>query len=118
ERLTHHPRIDASDIEVKVQNGEVTLTGAVENRQFKHMVEDLVESISGVKEVNNQLRVNQNQSWQNQPWQTQSGQGQSGQSQWGQQPLSNSQARTDQQTTQGTEGKGSQTQPRSKSAMG
>lgn len=50
-------RIDASDIEVKVQNGEVSLTGTVSDRRCRRDVEDLVESISGVSEVSNQLKV-------------------------------------------------------------
>ena len=58
EKLTQHPDINAEEIEVKVQNGEVTLTGTVEDRQTKRMIEDLVEDISGVHELHNQLRVN------------------------------------------------------------
>lgn len=58
EELTRHPGIDASDIEVRVENGEVTLTGAVDGRRAKRMAEDCVEQCSGVKEVHNQLRVN------------------------------------------------------------
>jgi hypothetical protein len=42
---------------VKVQNGEVTLTGTVDSREAKRMVEDFVDQVSGVKEVHNQLRV-------------------------------------------------------------
>lgn len=57
ERLTEHPHIDASEIEVQVKEGEVTLTGTVEDRRYKRMVEDLVEGVSGVKEVHNQLRT-------------------------------------------------------------
>src|SRR5690242_1928486 len=57
ERLTEHPEIDASDIEVQVKGGEVTLTGTVDRRQTKRMAEDLCENVSGVKEVHNQLRV-------------------------------------------------------------
>ncbi len=57
ERLTRHGRIDATEIDVQVRSGEVTLTGTVESRQAKRMAEDTVESISGVKEVSNQLRV-------------------------------------------------------------
>jgi len=50
ERLTEHPSIDASD-------GDVTLTGRVESRTVKHLTENMVETVSGVKEVHNQLRV-------------------------------------------------------------
>jgi osmotically-inducible protein OsmY len=57
DRLTDHPEIDASDIEVKVQNGEITLTGTVPERRIKHMVEQLVEWVAGVQDVHNQLRA-------------------------------------------------------------
>jgi hypothetical protein len=59
ERLTQHGQIDAEDIEVQVRNGEVTLTGTVESRQAKRMAEDLIDSVSGVKDIHNQLRVQQ-----------------------------------------------------------
>lgn len=64
EELTRHPGVDASEIEVRVENGEVTLTGTVESRQAKRMAEDCVEQCSGVKEVHNQLRVNRQGSTQ------------------------------------------------------
>ena len=57
ESLTRHPGLDASEIEVKVQSGEVTLTGTVDSRQDKRMAEDAAESCSGVRDVHNQLRV-------------------------------------------------------------
>jgi hypothetical protein len=57
EQLTLHPDVDASEIEIEVQGGEVVLTGTVDSRQAKRLVEDLVETASGVKDVNNQLRV-------------------------------------------------------------
>lgn len=57
ERLTEHPAIDATDIEVTVDNGDVTLAGRVESRAVKHLVEAMVESVSGVKEIQNRLRV-------------------------------------------------------------
>ena len=57
DRLTDDPWIDASDIEVRVQNGEVTLTGFVHERQDKRFAEDLVDDLPGVREVHNQLRV-------------------------------------------------------------
>ena len=40
ERLTRHPLVDASLVEVHVQNGEVTLTGEVLDRRMKHLTED------------------------------------------------------------------------------
>ena len=57
ERLTEHPSIDASDIEVTVSAGDVTLTGRVESRAIKHLSEVMAETVSGVQEVHNQLRV-------------------------------------------------------------
>ncbi|HWF44678.1 MAG TPA: BON domain-containing protein [Candidatus Kapabacteria bacterium] len=57
ERLMDHPEINASNIEVKVMNGEVTLSGTVDDRNTKRMAEDVLESISGVRDVNNQIRV-------------------------------------------------------------
>jgi hypothetical protein len=55
--LTQHGQVDASDIEVKVENGEVTLTGMVNDRRSKRLAEDLAESISGVVDVHNHLRL-------------------------------------------------------------
>jgi HSP20 family molecular chaperone IbpA len=59
ERLTDDPWVDASDIHVHVSNGEVTLTGTVDNRETKHRAERLVEDLSGVSHVQNNLRVAQ-----------------------------------------------------------
>ncbi len=58
DRLTDHPYIDATDIEVGVNSGEVALTGAVENRQTKRLAEVIADSVSGVTNVENRLRVN------------------------------------------------------------
>jgi osmotically-inducible protein OsmY len=57
DRLTDDPRIDASDVEISVSNGEVTLSGTVDSRQAKRRAEDTAEEISGVKDVQNNLRV-------------------------------------------------------------
>jgi hypothetical protein len=57
DRLTQHDEIDAGDIEVNVANGEVTLTGTVESRNAKHMIENVIEAIPGVHDIHNQLRV-------------------------------------------------------------
>ena len=57
ERLTDHGRLDASNIEVTVENGEVTLEGTVSSRADKRLAEDLAESVSGVRDVHNRLRV-------------------------------------------------------------
>ena len=57
ERLTRHGHIDASDIEIDVHEGEVTLTGMVTDRQAKRLAEDVAESVTGVKDVHNRLRL-------------------------------------------------------------
>jgi hypothetical protein len=49
--------VDAGDVDIKVERSEVTLSGTVDNRQDKRRLEDLAESVSGVKHVYNQLRV-------------------------------------------------------------
>ena len=56
-RLTRHGQVDASDIEEKVENGEVTLSGSVENRRQKRMAEDAAETVSGVYDVHNRLTI-------------------------------------------------------------
>lgn len=53
--------VDAENIEVQVQNGEVTLTGTVSDRVQKRRAEECVEHLRGVKDVHNQLRVQQGQ---------------------------------------------------------
>lgn len=57
DRLTRDPWIDASDVEVTVRTGEVTLSGNVRDRSEKRHAEDLIEQVSGVREVHNNLRV-------------------------------------------------------------
>jgi hypothetical protein len=115
ERLTQHGDIDAFHITVNVKNGEVTLEGTVEDRWQKRMAEDLAEDISGVNQVHNRLRVEQqnqgymsgSQQVQNQQGQTQNRQGsQSGQtmnpSQSGQSESTSTQGRSTNRTKQTT----------------
>lgn len=61
DRLSDDRHIDASDIEVTVNGGEVTLDGTVDSRMAKRHAEDLAESCSGVKHVQNNLRVKDRQ---------------------------------------------------------
>lgn len=61
DRLTEHAHLDASDIEVSVKDGEVTLTGKVFDRTDKRLAEDVVEEVAGVKNVQNNLRTDK--SW-------------------------------------------------------
>ena len=57
DRLAEHGDIDASELEVQVSNGEVTLSGFVDDRRQKRLAEDVAEQAAGVKDVHNQLRV-------------------------------------------------------------
>jgi len=57
DRLTEDHYLDASDISVSVNDGEVTLSGGVDSRDAKHRAEHLVEHVSGVRHVQNNLRV-------------------------------------------------------------
>jgi hypothetical protein len=57
ESLADDDQIDASQIEVTVNNGEVTLVGTVEDRRSKRDAEECACSVSGVRDVQNQLRV-------------------------------------------------------------
>lgn len=49
--------IDAADVEIKVENGEVTLTGTVADRSDKRNIEDACEDVMGVQDVHNEIRV-------------------------------------------------------------
>jgi hypothetical protein len=57
EALTRHGQVDASGINVRVDQGEVTLEGTVTSRREKRLAEEAVESLSGVKDVHNHLRL-------------------------------------------------------------
>jgi hypothetical protein len=48
--LRDAPDIDASYIEVRTNNGEVTLSGSVNDREQKRRAEDLIEVVSGVRD--------------------------------------------------------------------
>jgi len=57
DRLSDDDRLDATNIQVQVTGTDVILTGTVSDRYQKRYAEDLVESISGVHNVENRLRV-------------------------------------------------------------
>ncbi|HYF53542.1 MAG TPA: BON domain-containing protein [Salinarimonas sp.] len=60
DRLMDDPHVDARSIEVRVEDGEVTLDGTVGSRWEKRRAEDLAETVSGVAHVQNNLRVREN----------------------------------------------------------
>lgn len=57
ERLSEDPMVDASDIEVRCKDGQVALTGSVAGRWMKHRAEDIADSVSGVQDIDNRIRV-------------------------------------------------------------
>jgi hypothetical protein len=57
DRLSWSDEVDATEIIVRVQNGEVTLEGRVETRHMKRLAEDIAEDVYGVVDVHNTLRV-------------------------------------------------------------
>ena len=57
ERLSWNDEVDATEITVRVKDGEVTLEGTVETRHMKRLAEDISEDVPGVLDVHNQLRV-------------------------------------------------------------
>ncbi|NMJ42828.1 BON domain-containing protein [Roseomonas sp. JC162] len=56
-RLADDSNLDATDIEVEVKDGEVTLAGNVRERGDKRRAEDIADAASGVKHVQNNLRL-------------------------------------------------------------
>ncbi|MBX3021367.1 MAG: BON domain-containing protein [Bdellovibrionales bacterium] len=57
EALARDGEVNAAHIEVKVDDGIVTLSGSVESRKMKRQAESCADDISGVQDVNNNLRV-------------------------------------------------------------
>jgi len=66
QRLERDGHIDASDIEVTAEDGVIRLRGTVDDRQTKRRAEECVESIYGVRDVMNELRVSQQSTQQRQ----------------------------------------------------
>lgn len=63
--------VDASEIEVSVKKGEVTLEGTVDSRQAKRRAEQCTDRCTGVIDVHNNLKIN---SKENTPEKNRSGQ--------------------------------------------
>lgn len=57
ETLMKHPGIDASQFEVTVRNGTVTLRGSVPDRWMKRASEWVVDEVSGVRDIHNELNI-------------------------------------------------------------
>jgi osmotically-inducible protein OsmY len=57
DRLSDDSFIDASEIDVTVENCEVVLSGTVDSKEEKRRAEDIAERVSSVKNVENRLKV-------------------------------------------------------------
>lgn len=62
ERLEDERRLDLSDVDVIVEDGEVTLNGTVRRKEDKRRIEDIAD-IDGVRHVQNNLRVRHRGTW-------------------------------------------------------
>jgi BON domain len=57
EILTSDPELEATDIEVEVEGGAVTIRGVVIDSDARLLAEELVESLPGVREIHNRLQA-------------------------------------------------------------
>jgi hypothetical protein len=57
EVLANDPELDATDVEIEVEGGAVTLSGVVDESDAKLLAEELIETLPGVREVHNRIRV-------------------------------------------------------------
>lgn len=57
DRLTDARDVDATEVEVSVQDGEVRLRGSVGDRAMRRRAEDIALGVGGVQHVQNDLRV-------------------------------------------------------------
>ncbi|HEX4923039.1 MAG TPA: BON domain-containing protein [Bdellovibrionales bacterium] len=57
ETLWRHPSIDASELEVDVKDGTVTLRGQVDSRRTRRLVEETIEDLPGVSDVIMEVRI-------------------------------------------------------------
>lgn len=57
EAIARQGWIDASDVEVRVQSGEVILSGTIAHREDKRALERMIEDLPGVVDVHNELRL-------------------------------------------------------------
>jgi osmotically-inducible protein OsmY len=55
--LNDHPKLDASQIHVEVNNAKVLLKGKVDTDEEKQLAESLARSFEGVREVENALHT-------------------------------------------------------------
>lgn len=59
DKLRHNRDLDASEIEVEVNRGNVVLKGYIDTKYERNLAEEIVESIYGVRDIMNQLQFKQ-----------------------------------------------------------
>jgi len=64
ELLTRNHDVDATNIEVTVHEATVVLSGTVDDRRSKRIAEDVAQEVSGARDVQNQIRVEESGSSQ------------------------------------------------------
>jgi hypothetical protein len=57
DRLFAHGYIDPTDIKVSVHEGMVVLSGSVDSRSTRRLAEEIVDSVSGIIDVRNDLNI-------------------------------------------------------------
>lgn len=62
ERLEEERGLDLRDVDVRVEEGEVTLNGTVRRKEEKRRIEDVAD-MEGVRNVQNNLRVRERSRW-------------------------------------------------------
>lgn len=57
ESVMEWSEIDASEVQIDVSNGNVTLQGTVDSRRTKNLLEEIADCVSGVEDIDNQIKV-------------------------------------------------------------
>ncbi|HEX7061679.1 MAG TPA: BON domain-containing protein, partial [Woeseiaceae bacterium] len=57
DQLSEDGEVDASNIDIEVEQGRVVLSGTVPERYMKHRAEDIADGCRGVQDVENRIRI-------------------------------------------------------------
>lgn len=58
--IDQYTDIDSTYIQIKVEDGVATIEGTIDSRKNKRLIQKLVERVSGVRAVHNDLRITEN----------------------------------------------------------
>jgi osmotically-inducible protein OsmY len=59
DRLMQHGQLDARQIQVQVEDGQVTLEGYVQNGHAKYIAQETAAQVPGAIDIHNHLRIRQ-----------------------------------------------------------